>query len=145
MKARVCTHLPGHSSALMPALAMAAPAYPPIRACEDDDGNPAYHVIRFQLMAPSRLARTTVASTTPMSTSSFPIGLATAVPNTNTAMKLKQPAQTTAAVGDSTRVETTVAIEFAASWNPLLKSKISATRMIAHTNQALWLITRVSA
>jgi hypothetical protein len=37
------------------------------------------------------------------------------VPNRNTAMKLNAAAQTTAADGDKTRVETTVAIEFAAS------------------------------
>ena len=42
-------------------------------------------------------------------------------------MKLKNAAQITAILGDSTRVETTVAIEFAASCRPLRKSKISAT------------------
>ena len=41
--------------------------------------------------------------------------LATAVPNPNAATKLKKAAQTTAFPGDSTRVDTTVAMEFAAS------------------------------
>jgi hypothetical protein len=68
--------------------------------------------------------------------------LATAVPNRKTAMKLKTAAHTTAAEGDSTRVETTVAMEFAASWNPLIKSKASATRMIASTKIAPALIRR---
>src|SRR5512138_2709456 len=44
-------------------------------------------------------------------------------------MKLKNTAQATATMGESTRVETTVAIEFAASWKPLMKSKSSATAM----------------
>src|SRR3954470_21545666 len=33
--------------------ASAAPTRPPISACEDDDGRPKYHVIRFQTMAPA--------------------------------------------------------------------------------------------
>jgi hypothetical protein len=44
---------------------------------------------------------------------------ATASPNTTKATKLKNAAQTTATRGDSTRVDTTVAIELAASWKPL--------------------------
>jgi hypothetical protein len=42
---------------------------------------------------------------------------------------LKKAAQATAVIGDSTRVDTTVAMEFAASWKPLMKSKASATTM----------------
>jgi hypothetical protein len=45
---------------------------------------------------------------------------ATAVPKPNAAAKLKNAAHTTALPGDRTRVETTVAIEFAASWKPLM-------------------------
>jgi hypothetical protein len=48
-------------------------------------------------------------------------------------MKLKNAAQTTATPGESTRVETTVAIELALSWKPLMKSKSSATPTIATT------------
>ena len=68
-----------------------------------------------------------------MSISPLPIVLATAVPTTNAAMKLKNAAQKTATPGVSTRVETTVAIELALSWKPLMKSKISATSTIART------------
>src|SRR5579862_9895171 len=57
----------------------------------------------------------------------LPMVVATAVPNVNAATKLKKAAHTTATRGDSTRVDTTVAIEFAASWNPLRKSKARAT------------------
>src|SRR5207247_2141676 len=91
------------------------PAVPAHEAWEDEVGRPPHQVIRSQQMAPSRPARITLASTTERSTSPFPMVLATAVPNTNTAMKLNAAAQTTAAVGDSTRVDTTVAIEFALS------------------------------
>ena len=48
-------------------------------------------------------------------------------PKTKKAAKLKQAAQTTAYCGFSTRVETMVAIEFAASCSPFMKSKASAT------------------
>jgi len=67
------------------------------------------------------------------SISPFPTVLATAVPTTNAAMKLKNAAQTTATPGLRTRVETTVAIELALSWKPLMKSKISATPMMTRT------------
>ena len=49
-----------------------------------------------------------------------PTVFATAVPKVNAATKLKNAAQTTALPGESTRVDTTVAIEFAASWKPLM-------------------------
>ena len=58
--------------------------------------------------------------TTLTSTSPLPTVDATAVPKVNAAMKLKNAAQMTALPGVRTRVETTVAIEFAASWNPLM-------------------------
>ena len=50
------------------------------------------------------------------------------------ATKLKNAAQITAFRGDSTRVETIVAIELAASWKPFRKSKTSATRMVTAIN-----------
>ena len=56
-----------------------------------------------------------------------PMVLATLVPNTAKAMKLKKAAQNTATRGDSTRVETMVAIELAASCRPFRKSNASAT------------------
>jgi hypothetical protein len=45
-------------------------------------------------------------------------------------MKLKNAAKATALRGESTLVETTVEIEFAESWNPLVKSKMSAIPMM---------------
>src|SRR6266850_687484 len=87
----------------------AAPTKPPISAWDDDVGSPSHQVMRFQITAP----RTT--------------------PKTAKAAKLKNPAHTTAIRGDSTRVLTTVAIELAASWKPLMKSKASAVRMVIQT------------
>jgi hypothetical protein len=46
---------------------------------------------------------------------------------------LKNAAHNTAANGLRTRVPTMVAIEFAESWNPLMKSKMKAIRTIAAT------------
>ena len=47
------------------------------------------------------------------------------------ATKLKNADQITAWVGERTLVETTVAMEFAASWKPFMKSKTMARTIIA--------------
>ena len=77
-------------------------------------------------MAPHSAAKTTPAVTTSGSTMPLPTVVATLSPKTRKAMKLKNEAQSTAKEGRSTRVETTVAIEFAASCSPLRKSNRSA-------------------
>src|SRR5690348_10469481 len=64
-----------------------------------------------------------------------PTALATATPPVNNAAKLKNAAQPTAARGLRTRVPTMVAMEFAESWKPLLKSKTNANAMMATTYQ----------
>src|ERR1700722_11433717 len=58
----------------------------------------------------------------------LPIVPATAVPNTNAAMKFQNAAHATARNGVSTRVDTTVAIEFAASCQPLENSNASVRK-----------------
>src|SRR5690348_10826629 len=60
----------------------------------------------------------------------LPMVLATAVPRRNAARKLKDAAQATASRGESTRVETTVAMLLAASWKPFRKSKTNAVRTV---------------
>ncbi len=50
---------PAGIRAQVPALATAAPHKPPIRACEEDEGMPYHHVIRFHAMAPTRAPNTT--------------------------------------------------------------------------------------
>ena len=62
-----------------------------------------------------------------------PMAFATARVPVNAAAKLKTAAQITAASGLRTRVPTMVAMEFAESWKPLLKSKMNAIRTIATT------------
>src|ERR1700687_1290802 len=64
---------------------------------------------------------------------SFPIVLAPPSSRENAATKLKKAAHMTAFFGVRTRVPTTVAIEFAASWKPLMKSKASATNTTKRT------------
>ena len=66
-------------------------------------------------MAAVKPAKITVSVTTLRSTIPAPTVCATAVPNPNAATKLKNAAHTTAFPGVNTRVETTVAMEFAAS------------------------------
>jgi hypothetical protein len=133
MKESVLTQAIPGTIARIPTRATAAPAYPPISACEDEEGIPKYHVIRFHTIAPTRPPKTTLESTMFTSIRPVPIVLATAVPNVKAAMKLKNAAQTTAASGVRTRVETTVAIEFAESCIPLMKSKVSAAAMMKRT------------
>src|SRR6266852_6932976 len=83
----------------------------------------------FQVMAPRRPARRTFSSTISMWTMPLPIVLATAVPKTKAAMKFQKAAQTTARKGESTRVETTVAMELAASCQPFENSKVRVRKM----------------
>ncbi len=105
---------------LVPPLLMPAPISPPISACDELDGIPYHQVMRFQPIAPISAATTTVLSTTCGSTIPLPMVLATCSGKKTNATKLKKAAHATAMRGESTRVETTVAIEFAASWNPLM-------------------------
>src|SRR5690242_4215787 len=89
----------------------------------------------FQITAPSSAAKITFASTMLCSTIPPPTAFATATPPVNNAAKLKNAAQATAARGLRTRVPTIVAMEFAESWNPLLKSKMKANATMATTYQ----------
>src|SRR5918993_5081336 len=60
-----------------------------------------------------------------------PMVCATLRPKNRKAMKLKNAAQATAYCGRNTRVDTIVAMEFAASCSPLRKSNASATMISA--------------
>src|SRR6266571_2578735 len=124
---------PARTSPPNPAFTMAAPAKPPMSACDELVGSPQYQVMRSQTIAPMSPARITHWSTTLVSTTPLPTVRATPTPKPKAATKLKNAAHTTAWSGVSTRVETTVAIELAASWKPLMKSKTSATKMMKTT------------
>src|SRR4051794_18770034 len=89
----------------------------------------------FQTIAPRRPPRTTCGSTMLCSIIPPPIAFATATLPVNSAAKLNVAAQNTAASGLSTRVPTIVAMEFAESWKPLMKSKKKAIATIATTYQ----------
>ena len=54
---------------------------------------------------------------------------------TNAPTKLRTAALSTAARGESARVETRVAIELAVSWKPFVKSKKSATATTANERE----------
>src|SRR5690554_2136977 len=118
------------ASQLLEVAASAAPIRPPMSACEDDDGSPNHQVIRFQVMPPISAHRISCepTSTTPASIRPDAIVLATAVP-ARAPIRFMLAARPTACIGDSTLVATTVAMEFAVSWKPLMYSKVSATRM----------------
>src|SRR6476661_1921675 len=89
----------------------------------------------FHRIAPSRAPKMTFGSTMLCSIIPPPTALATATPPVNSAAKLKKAAHATAARGLRTRVPTMVAMEFAESWKPLLKSKMKANATIAATYQ----------
>src|SRR5438552_8551823 len=115
----------------MPRVGSAAPIRPPASACEEEEGRPHHQVIKSQTMAPTSEAQITASTTwVPCALSRskwmmpLPMVLATFTPPPKAAMKLKKAAQKTAIISESTRVETTVAMELAASWKPLMKSKI---------------------
>src|SRR5476651_398552 len=125
---------PPQTAAESPAFAMPAPTNPPIKACELLEGIPSPQVMRFQTMAPIRAPKITCESITLGSMIPVPMVLATFSPNTAKATKLKNAAHATAYCGRSTRVETIVAIELAASFMPLRKSNASATTINANRN-----------
>ena len=62
-----------------PTAAIMAPTMPPISACEELDGMPSSQVSRFQVMPPTRPAKTSSSVTSPESTSPLAIVAATAV------------------------------------------------------------------
>src|SRR4051812_37096843 len=108
-----------------PPAASVAPTIPPISACDDDEGSPNHQVTRFQAIAPTRPAKT-VSSVTEFA-STMPVAIVAATASERKApTKFRLEAISTAIRGDIARVETEVAIEFAVSWNPLVKSKAIA-------------------
>ena len=78
-----------------PACATAAPAKPPIKVCEDDDGIPSLQVSRFQNVAAKSPARITQRSIALLSTV-FATVLPTLISKTQNAITLKVAAQITA-------------------------------------------------
>src|SRR6185312_12840193 len=115
---------PGQTIADNPAFAQPAPKSPPTSACEDEEGIPSPQVIKFHAMAPISAPKITCGSTMLVEMIPVPSVSATCSPKNKNAMKLKNAAHATAYCGFSTRVETMVAMEFAASCRPFKRSKI---------------------
>jgi hypothetical protein len=97
-----------------PEAAIAAPANPPIRVCDELVGIPFHHVNKFQMMAADNPEAITVKLTASDFTI-FETASATCNLKIQKARKLNPAAHITAVRGDRTLVETIVAIEFAAS------------------------------
>ena len=100
-------------------LIIAAPANPPIKVCDDDDGIPSHQVAKFQIMAATIPEKMTGSV---MYCSITALETVLAIPNSpityfaiKKATKLKNAAQSTALKGVSTFVDTIVAMELAAS------------------------------
>jgi hypothetical protein len=100
--------------------ARAAPTRPPMSACDDDDGSPKYQVVKFQTIAPSSPAITTTRPWLPSG------GVITSLTVLAISWPRKAPAKfitaasSSATRGVNARVETDVAMAFAASWKPLV-------------------------
>ena len=90
-------------------------------ACEEDDGRPSPHVIRFHEIAPMSAASTSTSPGVPLGALMMPSPTVAAIPVPMKApTKLKNAAIRSATRGVSARVEIEVAMAFAASWNPLV-------------------------
>ena len=90
----------------------------------------------FQIMAADSAQSTVSVVTYRVSTSPFPIVVATDTPAI-APMRLKPAAITTAWRGVRTRVETHVAIELAVSWKPLMYSNTNATMRTIRINSTI--------
>src|SRR6185437_9459194 len=109
-----------------------APIRPPNNACDELEGRPRYQVIRFHRIAPTSPAKITTGLMRVSSTSPPEIVFATWTER-NTPTRLRQPAIATATLGLSAPVAIEVAMAFAVSWKPFVKSKINAVRTTTTT------------
>ena len=115
-----------------PAPISTAPIRPPNRACEELDGSPSSQVIRFHRIAPTSPAKIIVGVTRASLTMPPEMVLATSV-DRNAPATFSTAAISTATFGFSAPVATEVAIAFALSWKPLVKSKNNAVMITIET------------
>ena len=121
---------PLHSRAEGPATASPAPVKPEIRAWLSLVGKPYFQAKVLHEMIAIIAAATVVMETISALIIPLPIVLATSSPE-NVPAIFKVVARITAVFGESTRVETTVAMEFGASVHPFTNS---AQRISINTN-----------
>src|SRR3954452_19796918 len=108
-----------------PPATQVAPIRPPKSACDELEGRPRNQVSRFHRIAPTSPAKITTGLMSVSSTSPREIVFATCTDRKAPA-RFRQPAIATATLGRNAPVAMEVAMAFAVSWNPLVKSKISA-------------------
>src|SRR3990167_496285 len=111
----------------LPAVAIPAPTMEAIKAWDEEVGSPKYQVRRSQRMAERRAETIVICVTATGETRPAPTAFATAVPERAPA-RLRTAAMMIAVRGESTRVETDVAMALAASWKPLTNSNAMARR-----------------
>src|SRR6478609_4707765 len=101
--------------------ARAAPASPPMSACDDEDGRPNHHVMRFHPVAPIRADATSHRPSTPLGVAMMPEPMVAAtLPPKKAPKRFATAAIASATLGVRARVEIDVAIALAASWKPLV-------------------------
>jgi hypothetical protein len=100
--------------------ARAAPTRPPMSAWEEEDGRPKYQVMRFQVMAPSSPAITITRACAPVPGSMVSETVVATFCPRKAPTKFMTAASASAIRGVSARVDTDVAMAFAASWKPLV-------------------------
>ena len=106
---------------------------PPTSAWEADTGRPILVHMKIYSTEPSSAARITYTSMQFWSTIPFPIVAATVVSNMNIAIKIQNAAQATATLGGRAFVAITDAMQFAASFIPLVKLNNSAMTAVTST------------
>src|SRR3954469_16246996 len=119
---------PSHSTSPVPWAASVAPTTPPMSACDELDGRPAYQVTMFHTIAPTSPAKIT--GRVMPAGSTMPLAMVAATCSERKApTKFRIDATPTAIRGGRARVEIEVATTLAVSWKPLVKSKASAVPM----------------
>ena len=116
-----------------------APMRPPNRACDELEGRPSSHVSMFQVIAPISPAKMIGRKSSGVICSSrmmpCEMVLETSV-DRNAPTRLRLAASMTATLGLSAPVAIGVAMAFAVSWKPLVKSKKSASTITSTTMRA---------
>jgi hypothetical protein len=120
-----------------PTFIKAGPIIPPIKEWDTLIGIPSMVQTNTHTIAPTSAARMKYSSITTGFTIPFPIVFATVTPKIKAAAKFQKAAHNTAANGESTLVETIVAIELAASFIPFRKSNRSASAIIKIINAVI--------
>src|ERR1044072_7969373 len=120
-------------TASVPDATQVAPIRPPNSACDELDGSPAYQVTRFQTIAPISPPKITAGLILVSSTMPPEIVFATSM-DRNAPTRLRPADSMTATFGRNAPVAMDVAIAFAVSWKPLVKSNANAVTITTITS-----------